>query len=215
MSLAIPKRFVEAEGVLHDMAMAEVGFSDFGPDDYLAGLRALLSAIDTDLDPIGPVRERVFGMILAALISRLFSQKGWHEDPGCLRAEIRRPLIVTGIIRSGTTPLQKVLALDPQFQGLEYWLADTPMVRPQRRRWRTHPLYQIAETNLNAMLQANPMIGAIHQMAADEADECLNIMRQSFISNMFASQLHIPSYDRWWMAQESPPHIIAIATTCA
>jgi len=27
-------------------------------------------------------------------------------------------------------------------------------------------------------------------------------MRQSFISNMFASQLHIPSYDKWWMAQD-------------
>jgi Sulfotransferase family len=202
MALAIPKTFVEAEGTLHDMAMAEVGFSDFGRDDYVAALRALLGAIDTDLDLTGPARERVFGMILAALISRLFSQKGWHEIPDCLKTEIRRPLIITGIIRSGTTPLQKVLALDPQFQGLEYWLADTPMVRPPRRRWRSYPLYQNAAANLNAMLQANPMIGAIHQMAADEADECLNIMRQSFISNMFASQLHIPSYDKWWMAQD-------------
>ena len=202
MALAIPEKFVDAEGLLHDMAMAEVGFSDFGGDDYLAGLRALLSAIDTDLKPAGALRERVFGMILAALISRLFSQKGWHEDPGCLKTEIRRPLIITGIIRSGTTPLQKVLALDPQFQGLDYWLCDTPMVRPPRRRWRSNPLYQAAESNLNAMLKANPLIGAIHQMAADEADECLNIMRQSFISNMFASQLHIPSYDRWWMAQD-------------
>jgi hypothetical protein len=147
---------VEAEGMLHDMAMAEVGFTDFGPDDYLAGLRALLSAIDTDLDPSGPVRERVFGMVLAALISRLFSQKGWHENPACLKTEIRRPLIITGVIRSGTTPLQKVLALDPQFQGLEYWLSDTPMVRPPRRRWRGYPTYQTAVVNLNAMLAANP-----------------------------------------------------------
>jgi hypothetical protein len=202
MAPVIPRRFVDAEGLLHDMAMAEVGFSDCGPDDYLAGLRALLSAIDTDLDLRGPARERVFGMILAALISRLFSQKGWHENPECLTTEIRRPLIITGLIRSGTTPLQKVLALDPQFQGLEYWLAETPMVRPPRRKWRAHPLFQSAAANLNALLAANPMIGAIHQMAAEEPDECLNIMRQSFISNMFASQLHLPSYDQWWMAQD-------------
>ncbi len=202
MPLAIPSKFIDAEALLHDMAMAEVGFSDFGPDDYLAGLRALLAAIDSDLAPQGELRERVFGMILAALISRLYSQKGWHENPDCLKTEIRRPLIITGLIRSGTTPLQKVLALDPQFQGLEYWLAETPMVRPPRRKWRSHPLFQNAEANLNAMLQANPMIGAIHQMAAEEVDECLNIMRQNFISNMFASQLHIPSYDQWWMAQD-------------
>src|SRR5215472_7162062 len=202
MAMSIPKSFVEAEGMLHDIAMAEVGFTDFGADDYLPGLRALLGAIDTDLDLVGPVRERVFGMILSALVSRLFSQKGWHENRDCLKTEIRRPLIITGLIRSGTTPLQKVLALDPQFQGLEYWLSDTPMVRPPRRKWRMYPTYQNAAANLNAMWAANPMIGAIHQMAADEADECLNIMRQNFISNMFGSQLDIPTYDKWWMAQD-------------
>jgi hypothetical protein len=202
MAMAIPDRFVDAEGLLHDMAMAEVGFSDFGSDDYLTGLQMLLKSIDTDLDLAAPSRERVFGMILAALISRLYSQKGWHENPDCLKTEIRRPLIIIGIVRSGTTPLQKVLALDPQFQGLEYWLSDTPMVRPPRRKWPVHPLYQKAVANLNAMLAEIPAIGAIHQMVAGEPDECLNLMRQSFISNMFASQLNIPSYDKWWIEQD-------------
>lgn len=76
------------------------------------------------------------------------------------------------------------------------------MVRPQRRRWRGYPTYQTAVANLDVMLAANPMIGAIHQMSPDEPDECLNIMRQSFISNMFASQLPIPTYDKWWMEQD-------------
>jgi Sulfotransferase family len=202
MAMAIPEKFVDAEGMLHDMAMAEVGFTDFGDDDYLTGLRVLLRAIDTDLKLSELSRERVFGLILATLIGRLFSQKGWRENPNCLKTEIRRPLIITGIVRSGTTPLQKVLAMDPQFQGLEYWLTQTPMVRPPRRKWPSHPLYQNTVAGLNAMLQEQPLMAEIHEMAADQPDECLNVMRQSFISNMFASMLNIPSYDEWWMAQD-------------
>ncbi len=202
MAMAIPKRLADAEGMLHDLAMAEVGFTSFGSDDYLTGLRVLLNSIDTDLEPNETTRERAFGLILSTLISRLFSQKGWHDNPDCLKTEIRKPLIVTGIVRTGTTPLQKVLALDPQFQGLEYWLAQTPLVRPPRRRWRSHPLYQNSVAALDAMMQEQPMIGAVHEMVAGEADECLNIMRQSFISNMFPSQLIVPSYDKWWMEQD-------------
>jgi hypothetical protein len=202
MAMAIPKRLADAEGMLHDLAMAEVGFTYFGDDDYLTGLRVLLNAIDNDLAPNEATRERAFGLILSTLISRLFSQKGWHENRDCLKTEIRKPLIVTGIVRTGTTPLQKVLALDPQFQGLEYWLAQTPMVRPPRRKWRSHPLYQNSVAALEAMMQEQPMIGAIHEMVAGEADECLNIMRQSFVSNMFPSQLVVPSYDQWWMEQD-------------
>lgn len=202
MAMAIPKRLADAEGMLHDLAMAEVGFTSFGGDDYLTGLRVLLNAIDNDLEPNETTRERAFSLILSTLISRLFSQKGWHDNPDCLKTEIRQPLIVTGIVRTGTTPLQKVLALDPQFQGLEYWLAQTPLVRPPRRRWRSHPLYQNSVAALDAMMQEAPMIGAVHEMVAGEADECLNIMRQSFVSNMFPSQLVVPSYDKWWMEQD-------------
>ncbi len=200
--MAIPKRLADAEGMLHDLAMAEVGFTGFGSDDYLTGLRVLLNAIDTDLEPNESTRERAFGLILSTLISRLYSQKGWHENRDCLKTEIRKPLVITGIVRTGTTPLQKVLALDPQFQGLEYWLAQTPMVRPPRKKWRSHPLYQNAVAALDAMMAEQPMIGAVHEMVAGAADECLNIMRQSFVSNMFPSQLVVPSYDKWWMEQD-------------
>ena len=205
MTNAIPKKFADAEDQLHDMAAAEVGFNDFGDEYYLTGLRVLLNSIDTDIKLDEVHRQRVFGMVLGALTSRLYSQKGWRENPECLQTEIHRPLIITGVVRTGTTPLQKVLAVDPQFQGLEFWIASNPMVRPPRKTWARHPLYQRAVAGLEALHQVNPTMNLIHEMVADEPDECLNIMVQDFVSNMFPSCLVIPSYDKWWMEQDETP----------
>ena len=111
----IPAKFADAEEMLHQAAVAQVGFADFGEKDYLTGLRVLLKAIDTDLVLNDAARERVFVTMLRALSGRLYSQKGWTEHPECLRMEIRAPLVIVGLPRTGTTTLQKLMSLDPQF----------------------------------------------------------------------------------------------------
>jgi len=147
---AIPEKFVDAEDLLHETAIAPVGFDDFGDRDYLTGLRVLLKAIDTDLELSANSRERVFATVLRAMTGRLYSQKGWAEHPECLQTEIRSPLVIVGLPRTGTTALQKIMSLDPQFQGIEYWLAHNPMVRPPREQWPSNPLYQSTVAALEA-----------------------------------------------------------------
>ena len=46
-------------------------------------------------------------------------------------------LLVTGLPRTGTTALHKLLSMDSQFQGLEQWLIGSPMPRPPPRRTPT------------------------------------------------------------------------------
>ncbi len=203
---AIPAKFVDAENLLHETAAAQAGFEDFGDQDYLTGLRVLLKAIDSDLQLNATARERVFGTLLRALTGRLYSQKGWAEHPECLETEIREPLVIVGLPRTGTTALQKIMSLDPQFQGVEYWLAHNPMVRPPREQWPNHPLYQSAAAALEAADKQDPMSRLIHDVVADEPDECLYMMLQRFVHNIFGASLATPSYDEWWMAQDETPN---------
>jgi hypothetical protein len=203
--MAIPEKFAQAEAALHEAAIAETGLQDFGDGEYLAGLRVLLSALDTGLKLTGVWRERVFGSIVGVLIGRLYAQKGWLEHPESLASAIRRPLIITGIPRTGTTALHKALAMDPQFQGLELWLAQTPMVRPPRSSWAGNPLYRKAADGLAMVAEVAPLVKTIHDMVADEPDECLNAMVQSFVSIQFSSTLHVPSYHEWFLAQDETP----------
>lgn len=202
----LPAKFVDAEDLLHEMAAEQAGFDDFGDRDYLPGLRVLLRAIDTDLELNPAARERVFGTVLRALSGRLYSQKGWAQNPECLQARIREPLVIVGLPRTGTTALQKIMSLDPQFQGLEYWLAPNPMVRPPREQWPDHPLYRAMVAALEANDRENPMSRLIHDVAAGEPDECLYMMLQRFVHNTFGASLDTPSYDEWWMAQDERPN---------
>ncbi len=207
MTKNMPAKFTDAEGLLHETAIAQVGFDDFGDqEDYLPGLRVLLRAIDTDLELSAEGRERVFGMVLRALTGRLYSQKGWAHHPECLKTEIREPVVIVGLPRTGTTALQKLMSLDPQFQGVEYWLAHNPMVRPPREQWAANPLYQSTVAGLEAADREDPMGRLIHDVVAGEPDECLYMMLQRFVHNTFGAALAVTSYDEWWMAQDETPN---------
>ncbi|MGO9059901.1 MAG: sulfotransferase family protein [Candidatus Binataceae bacterium] len=203
--MAVPDKFTQAEAELHEAAIRQTGLNDLGDTGYLPGLRVLLGALDADLKLTGVYRERVFGSIVGVLIARLYAQQGWREHPESSKTAIRAPLIIAGIPRTGTTVLHKALSMDPQFQGLELWLAQTPMVRPPRDSWAGNRHFRNAVAGMAAVVEVAPLIKTIHDMVADEPDECLNAMVQSFVTIQFGSTLHVPSYHQWYLAQDETP----------
>jgi len=198
----VRKPFVELEEELHRNATLQTGLNDFGCADYRSGLKVLLAALDRDpkLTEIG--YQFAYGMVLGALTARLHTQQGWAARPDCLKHPIRRPLVITGIPRTGTTALHKLLSMDTQFQGLEHWLTEAPMVRPPRASWAAHPAFQASVAGLEAYFKRMPEMRTAHDIVADEVDECLEVLRQSFISNRFAAAVFVPSYDEWFFAHD-------------
>jgi sulfotransferase family protein len=193
--------FAAMEDELHGMAVGSAKLADFGGRDYIPGLRALLAAFDSDpkLTELG--RQFAVGGIVGTLSARLHTEKGWGERPDCRANAIRRPLVITGIPRTGTTALHKLLSMDPQFQGLEHWLTETPMVRPARATWASNPAYQASVAGLETYFKIMPEMRKAHEMVAGEVEECLEVLRQSFISNRFGAGIYLPSYDDWFFGQ--------------
>jgi len=201
--MTIPPRFTGAEDALHQAATDATGLSDFGRGvEYLPGLAQLLRALDDD----GPRfveggREGVWSAILGTLVSRLFAEKGLAERPDSLQRPILRPLVITGVPRTGTTALHKLLSMDEQFQGLERWLTVFPAPRPPRATWENNPLFQAVRHGLEEFFAREPKLRAAHNIVAEDVDECLEILKQDFCSNMWGSAWRVPAYDRWWSGQ--------------
>ena len=200
VGLSIP-RFADLEPQLHRAAVEATGLEDFGDPSYLTGLRVLLGAFDTDPRLTEAGRQFAYGSVLGTLTARLHAQHGWSQHRETLEQRIRKPLVITGIPRTGTTALHKLLSMDPQFQGLERWLTETPMIRPPRESWQTLPAFRATVANLDAFFAAMPEMRKAHDMVADEPDECLEVLRQSFVSNRFSSSAYLPSYDQWFFRQ--------------
>lgn len=189
---------------LCDEAVRRTGLSDFGGTEFHEALDLLLSDLDTaGLSPTGSIGARE--NILGHLSGRLRSVEGFKLHPQAMGRQIVRPMIVTGIVRSGTTALHKLLSMDRQFQGIEHWLCAAPQPRPRRDQWESHPDFQKAKAVLEAMIAQAPEFLEDHGMAVDTVEESLNLLPQSFCSNMFSSQFAVPGYDRWYRVQDDTP----------
>lgn len=198
----IPAHFSGSEQALHEAAQAATGLSDFGASsEYREGLGQLLAALDSGprFSPGG--RETAWKTLVGVLVARLLSEQGWKDHPNCLAQPVRRPLIIMGVPRTGTTALHKLLSMDPQFQGMERWLTAFPMPRPAPETWADNPYYRACHAGLEAFFAAAPEMRAAHDMRADDVDECLEVLKQCFCSNYFGSSLRVPEYDRWWLEQ--------------
>lgn len=193
--------FASQQDRLHDQAAAQVGHDDFGSTDYLEGLGVLLESMDAGprLTELGRVKS--LELVRNGLVGRLHSQQGWDLNPGYRHVEIQAPVIIMGVPRSGTTALHKLISMDDQFQGFERWLLANPMPRPSMEAREGHPLYQATLRALQARYVAAPEAQKAHPVVAEEPDECLMPMSQSFVSNWWGSNLNAPGYDDWFFRQ--------------
>lgn len=200
-----PPAFAEASDQLHAAAALRAGAADFGPDDYRTGLTVLLQSMDYDAAFSERGRQIAWAQLVDALASRAIATRSMAEHPGFDARPVTRPVVITGIPRTGTTALHKLMAVDPQFQGFEKWLLASPMPRPPRDQWERHPLFQKEVATLEARFEATPGLRAAHYMAAEEIEECLWILRQSFVSNYWPCNWSAASYDAWWQSQSERP----------
>jgi hypothetical protein len=182
---------------LHESASKVSGLDDFGADDYTDGLAVLLEsyAEDAALTPIGEKVTR--SMLRGALVARLLSEAGWRSYPAYARIAVERPLFVTGLPRTATTALHRLLVADPAHQGLELWLAEAPRPRPPRGDWAGDPVFQHIAAACARHHVAHPEFMGVHYVAADQVEECWQLLRQSMRSVSFECLAHLPGYSAW------------------
>ncbi|HEY6796536.1 MAG TPA: sulfotransferase [Kineosporiaceae bacterium] len=190
---------------LHASASRITGLDDFGDDDYLDGLQVLLDSFRTeaDLTPLGTKVVRAF--LRGALVARLLSEAAWKAHPEHDDVPVSRPIVVTGLPRTGTTALHRLLAADPGHQGLELWLAESPQPRPPRETWGENPVYQLIDAGVRKHREEHPGFSGIHAMSASDVEECWQLLRQSMRSISYECLAHLPSYSAWLAEQDWTP----------
>jgi hypothetical protein len=187
---------------LHASAARITGLADFGPDDYADGLAVLLESYERDagLTPLGARLKRAF--LRGALVARLLSEAGWRQYPEHAEVAIRRPVFVTGLPRTGTTALHRLLTADPAHQGLEMWLIEAPQPRPPRDTWAADPVFRGIQAAYEQHHVEHPEFMGVHYMAADQVEECWQLLRQSARSVSYECLAHLPTYSAWLRGQD-------------
>lgn len=189
---------------LHASATKLVGLDDFGTDDdnYREALGVLLESYrrEAGFTPLGSKMSRFF--LRGALVARLLSEASWKQYPQHADVVIERPIFVTGLPRTGTTALHRLLGADPAHQGLQMWLAEYPQPRPPRETWADNPVYRQLDAQFAQHHNENPEYMGLHYMTADEVEECWQLLRQSLHSVSYETLAHVPSYAQWLARQD-------------
>src|ERR1700751_6073234 len=192
---------------LHASATKLTGLDDFGVDDdnYREALGVLLDSYQRDagLTPLGSKMNRFF--LRGALVARLLSEAAWKQYPQHADVVIERPIFVTGLVRTGTTALHRLLGADPTHQGLHLWLAEFPQPRPPRETWDANPFYRQLDDQFTRHHNENPDYTGLHFMAAYELEECWQLLRQSLHSLSYETLPHLPGYSQWLSQQDWTP----------
>jgi len=187
---------------LHAAAIKITGLADFGAGDYRDGLAVLLDSYARDAGLTAKGTRVTRALLRGALVARLLSEAAWAQHPEYADVGIERPVFVTGLPRTGTTALHRLLTADPANQGLEVWLTQAPQPRPPRETWASNPVFQYIQAGFERHHVSYPEFMAVHYMAADQVEECWQLLRQSMRSISYECLAHLPGYSSWLAGQD-------------
>jgi hypothetical protein len=195
------------QGVL-DEARAQTGLSDFGDDDFRERLQIWLRAVaeDADLGPIGRIGCR--RDIVRYAVNRLRFEDLLRRHPEILEVEIRAPIIIAGLPRSGTTHLLNLIAADSRLRSLPYWESIEPVpipgelpgedgVDPRLARCRAGYAQQ------DAMM---PLLKSMHDMTPEHVHEEIELQGLDFSSYELEWIATVPRWRDYYLAHDQTPH---------
>ena len=187
---------------LIETAKRRCHLDDFGSGDFFEPLARLLESCrnDAHLNSIGKMALRFD--TTRHLCNRLLMERDRHRYPKIAKQEIREPLFIVGLPRSGTTLLHALLAADPENRTPLTWEVmspSPPAAENEERRIRD------AARSLSSLRWLAPTFECVHATGAELPQECVSLMSPSFMSDQFDTMYNIPSYRAWFLKQDLRP----------
>lgn len=129
------------------------------------------------------------------------------EHPEIADVEIKAPIIIAGIPRSGTTNLSNIMASDSRLRALSFWEYKTPF--PSKEESQSNELteeerVELGKQALAFMHDLMPMTKFMYDIAFDGAMEELCFMAMAGCPVMYMPQTYTPDWNHWFYNQMDP-----------
>ena len=179
----------------------ETGLKDIGELDILPGLRVLLDAYaaDAHFTPVGIEAQRA--TLIRVVSNRLRVEDMFKRYPEIAQEEIIGPIVITGLPRSGTTKLLRMMAASPELQKLLLWRILHPVPLGPTSPGEQDPRITVAEQMSSLMREHYPDFYAGHPMNAFDPDEEEWLLDMVMLGYVNCHQARTPSFEAWMDTQ--------------
>jgi hypothetical protein len=186
---------------LLDEARRATGLDDFGAEDFREGLAMLVATYNAaPLSERG--RRRNHRRLVELLSTRLRIEDAWRRHPEILQRRIARPMVLTGLPRSGTSALFSFLARDPVTRPLLLWEARNPDPLADLAPGQSDPRRDALEARFAEGRKLNPEFTKVHFASADTPEEC--VLAQAFALHgvQMGFEVMLEPYGSWYRGQD-------------
>jgi hypothetical protein len=194
-------------GAVLDAAVKGTQLDDFGPDDFRDRLGRWLSECDEDSERTGIGRLTLFNDCVRYASVRLKIKAFLEEHPEIHDVEIKKPIIVIGLPRSGTTHLVNLIAADERLRSIPLWEGQEPIPDAKRPAGSDgiDPRWARCEANWQAFKANSPLIAAMHPMNPDHIHEELELLLPDFTSYNLEWVTRSPKWRDYYRSQDQTP----------
>jgi Sulfotransferase family len=190
-------------------AVSATGLEDVGDTWFREPMERLCSALEDEAELHLAGRLRARAELQMILQNRLRLIDLWKREPDIEREEVRGPIIVTGLGRSGTTLLHELLACDPDNRPPLLWElfhtvpeagATTPPSGGPTTEW-----VATADAEITLMDEMVPAFTTMHENRGHLPTECIFLFAHQFSSDQFTGLYNVPSYTIWKSGLDQRP----------
>ena len=185
------------------------GLDDFGPDGWQEPLDAVCRAYRTEagLSAFGTVS--VHAQLVQFLTNRLLIEDVVRRHPEALDQEVRAPIVIAGLPRSGTTHLHNLVSADPALRFLPFWESLEPVPasgEPLFGDGSLAPRTARCDASLAMGRLWTPELDRMHEMSTWHAHEEIHLLSIDCSSMFFDTLAPIPGWREHYLAHDQTPH---------
>ena len=182
---------------------AQTGLS-FQDRSFVEPLERFVDSVEAEANLSEAGIEGFRADLARLLVNRLAIDAAISANPEILEEDVSDPIVITGLPRTGTTKLQKVLASGPVYQKLPLWQAlfPAPIAAPGTD---PDPRITITDEQAAIMFEQFPDFMAAHPMRTHEPEEEVLLLQLSFRTPANSWFYRSPSYLEWVEKQDQAP----------
>ncbi|WP_188316885.1 sulfotransferase family protein [Solihabitans fulvus] len=162
---------------------------DVGADRFVAALHAEARLREADAPSVFASVDRS-RQVIADVVGA--------AEPG---RPVDAPVVIIGLLRTGTTLLHNLLALHESLHGPALWELADPLAAAGDPRHYAEVRDQ-AQRYVDEYNEKSPDLRSIHYLQADRPDECHRLLINTFHSMVLEMRYRVPSYGEWLHQQD-------------
>ncbi len=187
----------DAESIIKK-ARKNAGFTGELPGQVDVGLHKMIESIQKEAQPNAFARLALKNLLERMLYGRFKVEQVLAENPEIEQTEIKEPVFIIGMPRTGTTILHAMMDEDPAHRSPLSWECLLPYPVPRPENYTTNDQVKTVEKEFAQLFKLIPDFKKKHYMEADSPQECLAINMLDFNSFQIAAQFYVPGYMKWF-----------------